>query len=544
RSSRRSLLTNQAHDSIGGCSQDEVHRQMLGRYATATELADQTTERVLERLAGLSPARTPPWDTTLDLAVFNPSPHPRRDVVRVPLDGFPLYRITYANVDVHPLSMASGTVEGYEADGRPVRLVTSDDPGRVRMVEDWPAVDVELVVEDVPAFGWRRVRLAPSEPHHDEVDDGATIDDGNGFEVHVTDDGTLSISDAGRRFEGLTAVEDLGDRGDTYDFDPVDGDPGATLRQVQVERRRHPSGIQRLVVSRTFAVPACVEPSRTRRSDELVALTIRTEVRVAPGVGRADLRVTVDNPARDHRLRLLFPTGAPVDTFTAASTFDVARRSTTRPPHEGWWHPPPETFPHQGWVSANGLIVVAPGLPEAEVTTDGTIAVTLLRAVGWLSHLELRRRPIPAGPTLVAPDAQCPDGIEARLHLRLSPTGADAEPSIAGLAAADELGLRAVAAGDEALLSEGRSLLAIEPTAVVLSALKPADDGDGFVVRVLNPTDEPLEARLTLDLPVRDVVSVRLDETPDGGELRRDGNRIQVPVAPHALRSVRVAAGR
>ena len=50
RTAWRSLLPNQAHDSICGCSQDAVHRQMLYRYDYAGELARETSERVLERL--------------------------------------------------------------------------------------------------------------------------------------------------------------------------------------------------------------------------------------------------------------------------------------------------------------------------------------------------------------------------------------------------------------------------------------------------------------------------------------------------------------
>ena len=39
----RALLANQAHDSIGGCSTDRVHRRMKARYDEAEELADETT---------------------------------------------------------------------------------------------------------------------------------------------------------------------------------------------------------------------------------------------------------------------------------------------------------------------------------------------------------------------------------------------------------------------------------------------------------------------------------------------------------------------
>ena len=210
------------------------------------------------------PARDVPWTTEHEVAVVNPSPVPRTDVVRIPLDGFPLYRTTYRDADVHPLSLAAGMVAGMEADGRPVRVVRTDDPDRVRMIEDWPALDVELVVEDVPAFGWRTVRLTASDAHDDVVDDGRTIGDGHGLEVTVADDGTLTVTDGTRSFAGLAAVEDLGDRGDTYDFDPVATIPGPDTVAVDVERHRHPSGIRRLVVTRTLEVPARLDPGPRR----------------------------------------------------------------------------------------------------------------------------------------------------------------------------------------------------------------------------------------------------------------------------------------
>src|SRR5262249_45506320 len=87
----RTLRQNPAHDSICGCSQDEVHRQMHPRFATAHELAMQTTRRTLERLVGLGIERRVPRAVELDYAVCNPSPFPRTDVVRIPLDGFPVF---------------------------------------------------------------------------------------------------------------------------------------------------------------------------------------------------------------------------------------------------------------------------------------------------------------------------------------------------------------------------------------------------------------------------------------------------------------------
>jgi alpha-mannosidase len=110
------------------------------------------------------------------------------------------------------------------------------------------------------------------------------------------------------------------------------------------------------------------------------------------------------------------------------------------------------------------------------------------------------------------------------------------------LARAAELGLRAVPAGPAdtpSPLAPGRSLLGLSPGAIVLSALKPADQGDGMVLRVLNPTDETVEAVAALGFPVETVRPVRLDEEPsDDGEIRREGARLDLTVEPHRLRSV------
>jgi alpha-mannosidase len=511
----RTLLQNHAHDSICGCSQDEVHRQMHTRFATAHELALQTTRRTLERLAGLGVERRVPRSTELDYAVFNPSPFARSDVVRIPLDGFPVFFMSDISQDIHPLTIAAASVAGYSVDGAPARVVRSDDPARVRMIAELPPLDLEVVVRDVPAFGWRRIHLTPADASPDDEDDGREIR-ADSVSVRADDDGTLRVRFGDRELGGLAAMEHVEDHGDAYDFDPVPDDPGDPVVSVATRRTRHASGIERLCVTRALASGTVVTVS----------------ARVAPGVDRVDLHVEVEQPAPDHRLRLLFPSGAPVDTFLAATTFDTARRSTAPMDDTNWVHCAPKTFPHQGWIAANGVSVAAPGLPEGEVTPDGVIAITVLRTFGWLARFQLGTRPIPAGPALPTPDGQLPGGIRADLSLRLA---ADARTVLG-----DELGLLAVPAGDAPLLEPGTSLMTLEPAALVLSTVKPADGG-AVIVRVLNPTDDEHTAVLTLAASIAGAVSLRLDETPDGGEVALDDRRVSFAVGPHALRTVALA---
>lgn len=527
----RRVLQCQAHDSICGCAVDSVARDVGVRLAGATALVRATLLRILERLAGLGVERRTPWTEALEVVVFNPSPHPRTDRVRVCVDPFPPMRLPLGRPEFPPLAIAAAGEPGFLMDGVPVRVVPTDDPERVRWVPGAVPFDLEFVARDVPGFGCRRFTLTPIAAAREIVDDGREIavDD---LRLVVGDDGTCSLRLGATTWGGLLALEDRGDRGDTYDFDPVDEARAPVLESVRCERRRHPSGLARLTVERVLSLPSGLDATRERRTADMVRCRVRIEAVLAPGVGRVDMTVSVDTLARDHRLRLLFPTGAREAGCRAATTFGVAERRAGAPSAVGWVHPAPSTFVQQGWLAAGGLMVVAPGLPEAEVLVDGTLAITVRRAVGWLARYDVRTRPIPAGPPMEAPGAQLPGSIVARMALL-----AEAVPATARDV---ELGLVGVLGGPAPVLSPDRALLALEPTSLVLSAVKPAEDGRGVVVRVLNPGREAVAARLRPGFPVAAVAGVRLDELPSGEGIVRDGEVFHFTVPPQALRSVRL----
>jgi alpha-mannosidase len=509
----RALLCNQAHDSICGCSIDAVHERMVARYDDAEGLGRATLQRVLERLAGANITRDTPWRDEQAVVVFNASAETRTDVVRVPLEAFPPWRASVTRFDIHPLAMPS--FRGVTIDGRAARLVTSDDPARVRFLPGVGGLDVEFVANAVPALGCRRYALAPADASIDDVDDGREIEAGD-ITVVAGADGSISVTIGDRAYTGLFGIEDAIDRGDSYDCD-LDPDREVQVGALDVRRTRHESGIARLRVVR-----------------ELVGIgTLTVEACVAPGVPFVRCEVELDNRAPDHRLRLRFPTGAGVDRFDAATTFDTAHRTTAPVDDSRWVHPAPRTFAQQGWIAANGLVVGAPGLPEAEVTPSGEILVTLVRSVGALARVELRTRPLPAGPEMMAPGAQTQGRVGATVSLARSPVDARAA----------EIGLCGVLGGDAPLLAAGASLLELDSRRCVLSACKPAQDGDGVVVRVLNPTDASEPARLRFGLDVRRVDPVGLDEEPGEHVVSHHGREVELPVPPHALRSVRVSFG-
>src|SRR5207253_697945 len=200
------------------------------------------------------PKRCSPWGEAFDLAVFNPSPHPRTDVVRfvpVPRSWIHFSVGTAREVAIHPWLRIGLTADGYTVGGQPARLVVDEGTDRIRLLADVPACSIEFVAADVPAFGWKRFRLTPSGLHPDQEDEGREISC-EAIAVSAADDGTLAVRLGDRTYGGLAGLEDVGDRGDTYDFDPVRADE-VTLADVRIWRRIDATGIGHLFVSRVLS---------------------------------------------------------------------------------------------------------------------------------------------------------------------------------------------------------------------------------------------------------------------------------------------------
>jgi alpha-mannosidase/mannosylglycerate hydrolase len=123
------------------------------------------------------------------------------------------------------------------------------------------------------------------------------------------------------------------------------------------------------------------------RSEQFTDLLIDSVITLRSGSDRLEISTTVDNQARDHRLRVLFPSGAAAGTYLADSAFDVVERPINLPQDNHQRRElAVETCPQQTWTavadSTRGLAVVAPGLMETAVRDlpDRPLALTLFRS--------------------------------------------------------------------------------------------------------------------------------------------------------------------
>jgi alpha-mannosidase len=237
----------------------------------------------------------------------------------------------------------------------------------------------------------------------------------------------------------------------------------------------------------------------SRRSDELVDVVVTTTLELRTGESFVRVRTSFDNRARDHRLRAHFPLPAPVGRSAAECAFAVVERGLTTEggPHEA----PLPTFVSRRFVDASdgdvGLAVLHDGLLEYELVDGGhELALTLLRATGYLSRANISLRPNPAGPLdpLDGPQLQRPLTLEYAL-LPHRGTWEDADVH----ARADELlvPLERVRGGGMAGASQPPTGRPLRIEGAVVSALQ--REAGGLVVRVYNPSSRPTVARIERD---------------------------------------------
>lgn len=398
-----------------------------------------------------------------------------------------------------------------------------------------------MLPPEVPGLGGRTFFLRPSAGNSPDTQDPTIV-------LHITErlienaylrvavdqqSGEMTLTDkaAGNVYSGLNRVEDTGDIGDLYTFCPPDHD----VRVTHPARPPHIEIVERgpvratIRVERVYQLPVAATPDRKARESVLADYVITSDISLAAGARRVELRTTVENTARDHRLRVLFPVPFAATDSEAEGVFEVTRRPArqpeptgTIPPWEAWMEAPVNTHPQKRFVDVSdgrqGLALLNRGLPEYEVRpeSDGgsAIALTLLRCTGWISHDDLRTRRGPAGPHLATPEAQ---GLGTHtFEYALAPhvgTWSDNHAFVLREADAYEAGLRAMVTElHPGTIGPTWSFMRVEPAGVQVSAIKRSDDGTGVILRLCNMLREDADVSVECGRSVAEARLANLNE--------------------------------
>ena len=529
----RNVVTNHAHDSICGCSIDQVHRDMMYRFDQARVLGEQLRHQAIGALTA-NCADLAKANDEFTLTLVNPLPQSRDEVVVFDVDLPPDYPAEFAEgfytsprVKSFTLEDAAGNVVPYQRLGLvPVTNERSRFAQFCFMSEgNFTRYTVAARVA-LPALGFASLRVKPSSrPVRacGSLRTSPTSASNENLAIAIEPNGTLTVTDkvTGEVYRDLLTFEDRSETGDGWFHGHSINDEqyvsSACAAQVSVVH----DGPEMVTfrVTTTMDVPACYDAAGERPSARKVPLAISSRVSLRRGARVVDVETTVENTAEDHRLQALFPSDAGgAKTYLAHHPYDFVERSIALDAQTADWQEMEQVEkPFLGLQAVGagrrGLVFLsAAGLHEGGVRDDArrTMQVTLLRSTRKTVNTGGEPDGLQRG-TLVYRYAVMPFAgrlprsaalaelakLQAGLCTRQTGKRPSGFPPMAGKAPATQ------------------SFVQVDDTQLVVSAVKPAEDGEGIVIRLWNPTSQPQRATIRFWKPVRRAQAVKLNEEPD-----------------------------
>jgi len=413
----REAMKSHAHDSIGGCNSDRVNAIVKARLLAGQEKANQLYELNMQMLANGINAQ----QEGKKIIIFNALPAQRKGLVALTLN---LPGETFRIVDQQGQPCRWQILQQRAQDMSVIVQELSNSPEPVF----YRQCDILLDVSAVPACGYITLYLQEEETAGFTTS-LSTLSALENQWLRLTLEGqqvVLLDKRSGKQWDNLIQLVDGGDAGDTYNYSPPEDDwrVKGILGSAQWQQ-----GVlaDTLTLDWSIIAPRTLEDRNNRLCNaQLDVSMIITLTHQSPVL---DMKVRVNNTLEDHRLQVEIPVEVLTNIHFADQPFGLIQRDN-RPltlevwQQEQWNEVPASLWPMQSMVMMHdgqqGMSVVTDGLREYEILAErpSTIAITLLRSVGWLGRAGMPWRPGRAsGMALPSPESQIPGEFNARLAL-------------------------------------------------------------------------------------------------------------------------------
>ena len=411
----KTLMKNHPHDSICGCSVDEVNDEMRTRFLKSMQSAKTVIDGGLKYISENIPAPDVK-ESAASFAVINTYGKKNTQVVSVKLDTKRMYG--YEKIQ--------NTAEKLNSNTNPEKYILVDEDNNVipaaltycgaRFGYDLPndrfrrpymaeCYDVTFEAKEIPAMGYKTYALVKADGRigKNSLVSGKNAMENDNLSVSLNDNGTIDIKNkkTGRVFGGLLKYEDVGDIGNEYIFvQPngtkpiISGDTKAEIELVCDEEYKAEYKITTVMnipksadeqLRKEMMNFTPIRERKAQRSSEFTSITIYTYVSLERNGKSVKIRTEFENTAKDHRLRVLIPTNIDCTEHKVESVFEAAVRSNK---HKACWKNPCGCEHQQGFVmmkdGKEGILAANIGMYEYEILEDNTIALTLVRATGEL----------------------------------------------------------------------------------------------------------------------------------------------------------------
>ncbi|WP_100010221.1 mannosylglycerate hydrolase [Lentibacillus sediminis] len=542
----KEIMKNHAHDSIGSCCSDKVHREIMGRFFLAEEKTDQLIEFYKRKI-------TDAVGTRRDedrLTAFNLLPYERKE-------AFTTTVIT---------KLSSFTLQDSQGREIPFEVMSKEeiDPGLIdRQIVHYgnydPFFRYRIQLEDtLPAMGYQTYYVTdaekPMENSFAETDKVET----DFHTVTVNPNGTLKIVDKELQetFDQVLLLENGGDDGDEYDYSPLLDEEIIYSSHTKAEAKILQNDYEaQLTIDMKLEVPEDLASRKANKRDAFV--DVSWQITIPKHKRMIKICANLNNQAKDHRLRTLIPAGIAADFSLADNQFGSIKRAVRDPAMDVWeeekWSERPDAiYPMLSYAGISddhcGVSVLTNSTREFEVIGENydTIALTLFRSVGVLGKEELIRRPgRPSGIKLPTPDSQ----MIGKLSLNFAIVTHDGETTpteIARMAKEyatpvetyNKIPHNAMKLNPSGIESPERHQLLEETSkSTTLSTLKKAENEERLVLRVYNANEQIVKGSFRVSEREEPVMAANLNEKPQQPLESKDGE-IAFDVASNQVKTL------
>lgn len=553
----KTLMENHPHDSICGCSVDEVHREMVTRFEkvkqTASTIIEEKANEIVSRISTRSPGH---HEEVIPLVVFNTSGNTRDVVIEKEIE---LEKIYFSDMDfsVIPDTLRFNGMPSLKVvDKNGITITSTSKDQGIQFGYELPedgfrrpyyasVINVTFLAEDLPGYGYKTFYIEPSmetgQHRQPPIKQNSREMENEYVHLLVHDNGSYTLTDkqTGKVFEHLGIYENSGDIGNEYMFRKPNGEVPLTTTDLAAAIKVIESNEIRSIVEivHEWEIPKEADKlfqqekerlvwhkdRQSGRSSEHITIRLTTQIRLDQKAKGPSVKVTIENQAKDHRLRVLFPTELTTDEHFADSIFEIVKRPNT--PEREWENP---SFDHhqQAFVSISdgehGLTIANKGLHEYEILEEQqAIAVTILRSTSELGDWGL----------FPTPEAQCIGTNEAEFMI-IPHKETVVEAGIFKEAYDFQIPVISVQTNQhEGVLPEEETFFTWEGDSVAISSIKMAEERDDVIARWFNPSENETMVTAKLKQGIKSYKSTVIESVTELNETEQ----IQEKVNPFEI---------
>lgn len=545
----RYLLASQAHDSVHGSGNPKIKTDNLNRLEQVQEIADSITRRAIEGLAGLIDMSGYEKEEII-IAVFNTTPYARSEIMKITVD-LPVEEL----VEDYWLEELDGErTEFYQLARYNFNLAMVHRSYRPKSVYS-DRVELMVNVKDIPSMGYKLLKLKRVKgsngtstnpfppgyfPYNPIGKSGNVLDNGL-IRVTIGNNGSINVYDYATKkcYSGLNCFTDTGSSGDFWVhrepcYNRIITSKGGAA-QIELIQNSGLSATCRIVMK--MDIPEDLTEDKMSRSLHTINTEIVSKVTVSKGSKRIDFKTSLDNKCKNHMFIVSFPIGIEAEYAYWEAPFEIRRRNVDKfTDNYGKKGEELERQAMQGFIDISdgkdGVALFTKGLREVGTVNDhgAEINLTLFRAASgtFPIHNDL----------LIGFEketSQCL-GEQTFEYSVFIHTGCIAAGNV--IEESRKYAIPPVSAqigtGEGGVLKGSASFMSFKDNSLVLCAVKLAEDGEGIIVRVNNPTENHAHSEMSF---MNEINEAYLTDMKEERQLilAARGNTLSIEVGPYKI---------